>query len=62
MLPWIGIGSERRRKVNEHDQQIAGISKSMAMMCVRNTLLEDIHAGIELVNHTKVRGQMGQKR
>ena len=28
----------------------------------RNALLEDIHAGIELVSHTKVRGQMEQKR
>ena len=37
----------------EHEQQlIATISKSMAMMCVRNTMLEDIHAGIEPVSHT----------
>ena len=39
--------------VIEHEQQlIATISKSMAMMCVRNTMLEDIHAGIEPVSHT----------
>ena len=39
--------------MTEHEQQlIATISKSMAMMCVRNTMLEDIHAGIEPVSHT----------
>ena len=39
--------------MTEHEQQlIASISKSMAMMCVRNTMLEDIHAGIEPVSHT----------
>ena len=39
--------------MNEHEQRlIAGISKSMAMMCVRNTMLEDIHAGIEPVTRT----------
>ena len=37
----------------EHEQQlVATISKSMAMMCVRNTMIEDIHAGIEPVSHT----------
>ena len=36
--------------MNEDEQAlIASISKSMAMMCVRNTMLEDIHAGIEPV-------------
>ena len=31
--------------MNEHEQRlIASISKSMAVMCVRNTTLEDIHA------------------
>ena len=39
--------------MNEHEQGlIASISKSMAMMCVRNTMLEDIHAGIEPVSRT----------
>ena len=39
--------------MNEHEQQlIASISKSMAMMCVRNTMLEDLHAGIEPVSRT----------
>ncbi len=39
--------------MNEHEQQrIASISKSMAMMCVRNTILEDIHAGIEPASRT----------
>ena len=37
----------------DHEQQlIASISKSMAMMCVRNTMFEDIHTGIEPVSHT----------
>ena len=39
--------------MNEHEQRlIASISKSMAMMCVRNTMLEDIHAGIEPASRT----------
>ena len=39
--------------MNEHEQQLVkNISKSMAMMCVRNTVVEDIHAGIEPVSHT----------
>ena len=39
--------------VNEHEQRlIASILKSMAMICVRNTMLEDIHAGIKPVSHT----------
>ena len=39
--------------MNEHEQQlIASFSKSMAVMCVRNTMLEDIHAGIEPVSRT----------
>ena len=39
--------------MNEHEQRlIASISKSMAVICVRNTMLEDIHAGIEPVSHT----------
>ena len=29
---------------------IANVSKSMSMMCVRNTMLTDIHAGIEPVS------------
>ena len=49
----IGEGVQRRRTVNEHEQRlIASISKSMAVMCVRNTTLEDIHAGVEPVSHT----------
>ena len=40
--------------MNEHKQQLfASISKSMAVMCVRNTLLEDIHAGIKPVSRTR---------
>ena len=39
--------------MNEHEQRlIASISKSMAVMCVRNTTLEDILAGVEPVSHT----------
>ena len=39
--------------MNEHVQRlIASISKSMAMMCVRNTMREDIHAGIGPVSRT----------
>ena len=39
--------------MNEHEQRlIASISKSMAMMCFRNTILENIHAGIEPVSYT----------
>ena len=39
--------------VNEYEQQlIASLSKSMAVMCVRNIVLEDIHGGIEPVSHT----------
>ena len=39
--------------MNEDEQGlIASISKSMAMMCVRNTMLEDLHAGIEPVSRT----------
>ena len=40
--------------MNEHEQRlIASISMSMAMMCVRNMMLEDIHAGIEPVRRSK---------
>ena len=47
----VGEHGTWRRTVNEHEQRlIASISKSMAMMCVRNTMLEDIHAGIEPVS------------
>ena len=39
--------------MNEHKQRlIASISNSMAMMCFRNSILEDIHGGIEPVSHT----------
>ena len=39
--------------MNEHERQLtASISKSMAVMCVRNTMIEDIHAGIEPVTRT----------
>ena len=49
----IGEGVQRRRTVDEHEQRlIASISKSMAVMCVRNTTLEDIHVGIAPVSHT----------
>ena len=36
----------------DHRQLIGNFSKSMASMCVRNTMLADIHAGIEPVTHT----------
>ena len=39
--------------MNEHDHGlIASISKSTAVMCVRNKRLEDIHGGIEPVSRT----------
>ena len=39
--------------MNEHQQRlIASISKSIAMMCFRDTILEDIHVGSEPVSHT----------
>ena len=39
--------------MDEHERQlIANFSKSMASMCVRNTMLEDIHSGIEPTSHT----------
>ena len=39
--------------VNKRELElIASISVSMAVMCVRNTMLEDIHAGIEPVRRT----------
>lgn len=39
--------------MNEHEQRLtASISKSMAMTCFRNTILENIHAGIEPVSHS----------
>ena len=38
--------------MTEYEQRlIASISKSMALICVRDTMLEDIHAGIERLNH-----------
>ena len=39
--------------VNEHEQRLVAIlSKAMAMMCFRNTILEDFHSGIAPVSHT----------
>ena len=39
--------------MNEDEQGlIASISKSMALMCVRNTMREDIHAGIQPVSRS----------
>ena len=39
--------------MNEDEQAlIASISKSMAIMCVRNTMLDDLHAGIEPVSRS----------
>ena len=39
--------------MNEHEQRlIASMSKSMAMMCFRNTILEDFHGGIEPVSNS----------
>ena len=49
----LGERERWRRTVNEYDHGlIASISKSMAVMYVRNKLLEDIHAGIEPVSRT----------
>ena len=49
--------------MNEHEQRLmASISKSMAMMCVRNTMLEDIHAGIEPVSRHRRRAVTGSDR
>ena len=39
--------------VNEDEQRlVATLSKAMAMMCFRNTILEDFHSGIAPVSHT----------
>ena len=38
--------------VKEHEREIASfLAKAMAVMCVRNTILEDFHAGIHPVTH-----------
>ena len=37
---------------DQEHQLVASISKSMAVMCVRNTKLKDIHAGFEPVSGT----------
>ena len=37
----------------EHELAVASfLAKAMAVMCVRNTILEDIHDGIHPVSHT----------
>ena len=40
--------------MNEDDEEriAAHLAKTMAMMCVRNTMLEDIHAGLTPVTRT----------
>ena len=39
--------------VDEHERRLVAIlAKAMAVMCFRNTLLEDFHAGICPVSHT----------
>ena len=40
--------------MNENDEEriAAHLGKTMAMMCVRNTMLEDIHAGLTPVTRT----------
>ncbi len=39
--------------VQEHEVEIAAfLAKAMAVMCVRDTILEDFHAGIHPVTHT----------
>ena len=48
----VGEAVQRKGTVDDERQLIANFSKSMASMCVRNTMLEDIHAGIEPVTHT----------
>ena len=46
-------GVQQRATVDEDERQpIANFAKSMASMCVRTTMLEGIHAGIEPVTHT----------
>ena len=38
---------------NEYDLRIAAVlAKGMAMMCFRNTVIEDFHHGIATVSHT----------
>ena len=38
---------------SEYDRRIAAVlAKGMAMMCFRNTILEDFHSGISPVSHT----------
>ena len=38
---------------NEYDLRIAAVlAKGMAMMCFRNTVIEDFHGGIAPVSHT----------
>ena len=40
--------------MNEDDEEriAAHLAKTMAMMCVRNTMIEDIHAGLAPVTRT----------
>ena len=39
--------------VKEHEVAVASfLAKAMAVMCVRNTILEDFHGGIHPVTHT----------
>ena len=40
--------------MNEDDEEriAAHLAKTMAMMCVRNTMIEDIHAGLTPVTRT----------
>ena len=48
---WQGAG--RRDMVKEHEVAVASfLAKAMAVMCVRNTILEDFHGGIHPVTHT----------
>ena len=39
--------------VEEHEKQVAAfLAKAMAVMCFRDTILEDFHSGIHPVTHT----------
>ncbi len=52
----VGLPPFRRYSLamNENDEEriAAHLAKTMAMMCVRNTMLEDIHAGLTPVTRT----------
>lgn len=44
-----GLGEGVRMKVEDEERIAANLAKIMAMICIRNTRLEDLHAGIQPV-------------